>query len=275
MCNLDTATLRPVLAYILLICATILLRVSTVHANENLEIQKAFDSVAKHIKADKKYKDLDVIERKSDKFNIKISQNPSKSFSMHSILEKVKDSFKSGDSKTAISLLNQVIAKFAHHKNALIWLGNIYYANKEYKRAIEIWIKLLKENPDNSYILENFLTIISQYNPNLALNEMLKLYDIQKKFTPLLANLGLIYMKKENYIKAKEYMVTAISFDQNNIFYIYNLAIILDKLSDFKNAAIAYSKLLNMAVNLKNVSKIIPIGKVETRLKFIKLHNMD
>ncbi|NUY39694.1 tetratricopeptide repeat protein [Wolbachia endosymbiont of Litomosoides brasiliensis] len=274
MRNLDAATPGSALVYIL-ICTITLLRFSAVYANENLEIQKAFDSIAKYIKANKKYKDFDVIERKSDKFNIKISQNPSKSFSIHSTLGKVKDSFESGDSKTAISLLNQVVAKLPYHKNALIGLGNIYYANKEYKRAIEVWIKLLKEYPGNSYILENFLTIISQYKPNLALSEMLKLYNIQKNCTPLLANLGLIYMKKENYTKAKEYMVTAISLDQNNIFYIYNLAVILDKLSDFKNAAIFYSKLLNMAVNSKNASKTIPICKVEARLKFIKLHNMD
>ncbi|WP_233417506.1 tetratricopeptide repeat protein [Wolbachia endosymbiont of Brugia malayi] len=82
-------------------------------------------------------------------------------------------------------------------------------------------------------------------------------------------------MKKENYKGAKEYMVTVISLDQNNIFYIYNLAVILDKLSDFKNAAIFYLKLLNMAANLKDVSKKIPICKVEARLKFIKLHSTD
>ncbi|QIT36226.1 tetratricopeptide repeat family protein [Wolbachia endosymbiont of Brugia pahangi] len=57
---------------------------------------------------------------------------------------------------------------------------------------------------------------------------MLKLYDMQKNYAPLLANLGLIYMKKENYKGAKEYMVTVISLDQNNIFYIYNLAVILE-----------------------------------------------
>ncbi len=78
---------------------------------------------------------------------------------MYSILEEVKNSFESEGSETAISLLNQVVARFAYHKNALIGLGNIYYANKEYKRAIEVYINF-KEYPGNSYILENFLTII-------------------------------------------------------------------------------------------------------------------
>ncbi|AAW71114.1 Predicted protein [Wolbachia endosymbiont strain TRS of Brugia malayi] len=57
------------------------------------------------MKADKKCKDFDVIEKKSDKFNIKILQSSGKSFSMHSILERVKDSFESEGSGTAVSLL--------------------------------------------------------------------------------------------------------------------------------------------------------------------------
>lgn len=144
----NATTLGPMFIC-MLICVVILWRSSVTYASENLEIQKAFDNVVKHIKADKKYKDLDVIERKSDKFNIKISQNSGKSFDIYSTLKKAKDSFELGDNETAISLLNQIIAKFPYHKNALIGLGNIYYANKEYKKAVEIYTKLLKEYPSN------------------------------------------------------------------------------------------------------------------------------
>ncbi|BET35704.1 hypothetical protein wScaTNS_09170 [Wolbachia pipientis] len=77
-------------------------------------------------------------------------------------------------------------------------------------------------------------------------------------------------MKKGDYVKAKEYMKAAMSLDQNNIFYTYNLAVILDKLSDFKNATACYSKLLNMS---KNASERIPLYKVAARLKFIQLHS--
>ncbi|MGL9718989.1 MAG: tetratricopeptide repeat protein [Wolbachia sp.] len=268
MCGSDTAAMF----ICILFCAMILLRFSATYADENLKIQEVFDNVAKYMKADEKYKDFDVIERKSDKFNIKVIQNSGKSFSIQSILERAKDSFESGDNEAAISFLNQAITKFPYHKNALIGLGNIYYANKECEKAIEIYIRLLKEYPGNSYILENFLTIVSQYNPDLALSEMLKLYDIHKNCAPLLANLGLIYMKKEDYIKAKEYMIAALSLDQNNIFYAYNLAVILDKLSDFKNAATFYLKLLNMAANSKDISEKVPIHKVEARVKFIQVH---
>lgn len=252
----------------------ILLQFSHLHASEDSEIQKTFNNIAKHIKVDKKQEDNDIVERKSNKFNIKIAQNSDKNFDIHSTLRKAKGYFESGDSETAISLLNQITTKFPYHKNALIGLGNIYYTNKEYKRAKDIYVRLLKEYPNNSYILENFLTIIAQYDPDLALEEMLKLYNTHKNYAPLLANLGLIYMKQNDFAKAKEYMVTAVSLDQNNAFYTYNLAIILDSLSDLKNAAAFYAKLLNMATASKIVSEKIPTHKVAARLKFIKLHNI-
>ncbi len=63
---------------------------------------------------------------------------------------------------------------------------------------------------------------------------MLKLYDIHKNCTLLLENLDLIYIKKENHTHIKKYMIAIISLNRDNIFYVYNLAITLDKLSDFK-----------------------------------------
>ncbi len=246
----------------LLICIIILLNFSSLYA---LEIQETFDSVAKNTKTDKKYVKPDVLEKKSDKFNIRITQN---SVNIYSTLKKAQDSIESGNRTEAISLLNQVTAKFPYHKNALIGLGNIYYANKEYERATKIYQRLLKEYPNHPYILENFLTIVSHYDPNLALSEMLKLLETHKHYAPLLANLGLLYMDKKDFAKAKEYMITAVSLNQSNVFYTYNLAVILDNLSDFKNAATFYEKSLSMS---KNESTIIPTHKVAARLKFIKL----
>ncbi|MDG7055987.1 MAG: tetratricopeptide repeat protein [Wolbachia endosymbiont of Meromenopon meropis] len=268
-----SARISVIFICIIIYFITLLSFFPVAHASsEHLKIQKIFDNAAKYIKAEQKYEDFDILEKKSDRFNIKVAHSSGKHFSIYSILKKAKDSFESGDNKNAMYFLNQVIIKYPYHKNALIGLGNIYYLNKEYKKAVEIYTRLLKKYPNNFHILENFLTILSEYNPDLALSEMLKLYDIRKNYAPLLANLSLIYIKKKNYIKAKKYMIAAISLDKENIFYVYNLAVILDNLSDFKNAARFYLKLLNVLVNSKRVSKEIPICKVKARLKFMKFH---
>lgn len=254
----------------ILICILILLKFSYTYASEDLEIQKTFNNIAKYIQVDKKYKKHNILEKKSNKFNIKVIQNTDKNFSISSTLKKAQRSFESGDKEAAILFLNSIITKFPYHKNSLIGLGNVYYVNKDYKQAIEIYTKLLKEYPGDSLVLKNFLIVVEKYNPDLALDEMLKLYNTHRNYAPLLANLSLIYIKKGDLIKAKEYMTKAVSIDKNNVFYIYNLAIILDKLLDLENAVACYEKLLDKAMNSCSTCKEIPLHQVEARLHLIR-----
>ncbi|VVC38934.1 CBS domain,Tetratricopeptide repeat,Tetratricopeptide repeat-containing [Cinara cedri] len=198
---------------------------------------------------------------------MQVIQNTDKNFSISSTLKKAQRSFESGDKKAAILFLNSIITKFPYHKNSLIGLGNVYYVNKDYKQAIEIYTKLLKEYPGDSLVLKNFLIVVAKYNPDLALDEMLKLYNTHRNYAPLLANLSLIYIKKGDLIKAKEYMTKAVSIDKNNVFYIYNLAIILDKLLDLENAVACYEKLLDKAMNSCSTCKEIPLHQKISVLK--------
>lgn len=253
-----------------IIFVVFLLKFSSAFAIENLKIQEIFNNAAKYIKTGNQYKD-DVIEKKSDKFNIKVTQGAKKKFNINNSLKQAKDALESGNSATAIFFLNKVLEKFPYHKNALIVLGNIHYFNKEYEKAIDIYSNLLKEHPGNHLVLENFLIVISQYNSELALKEMLKLYSTHKNYAPLLANLSIIYLEKQDLLKAKEYMKGAVSLDQNNILYIYNLAVILEKLLDVRNAEILYKKLLNKAEISKHANKKVIIQKAEKRLQLIKL----
>lgn len=255
-----------------LICIVVLFKFSLAYGIEELEIQKIFNNVAKHIQTEKVSSSPNILEKKSNKFNIKLTQNADKKFNINSTLKKAKQSFDLVDNATAILFLNKIITKFPYHKNSLIGLGNAYYASKDYKKATEIYIKLLKEYPGDSLISKNFLTIVAEYNADLALSEMLKLYNTHKNYAPLLANLSLIYVEKGDLIKAKEYMIRAVSIDQHNPFYIYNLSIILDKLLDLENAAKLYEKLLNKAIHSPSISMKISIPDVEARFRLIRSH---
>ncbi|OEY86737.1 hypothetical protein BIY23_02285 [Wolbachia pipientis] len=245
----------------MLLCVIVLLCVYVnIYANESLEIQKIFNNVSRYIQPNKK---LDILERKSNKFNVKITKTH---FNVTFILKKAKDSFKLGDNEKAIAFLKEITTKFPYHKNALMMLSNIYYINQDYKQAKEICIKLLKQYPGDTIILENFFTILLKYNHNLALETMLELYSRHKNYAPLLANLGLLYVKNGDLVNAKEYMLAAVSMDYENPFYLYNLAVILDKLHDLENAAVFYEKLLNQEVTDFNQRQ-----QVEARLQSIKL----
>ncbi|WP_333023369.1 tetratricopeptide repeat protein [Wolbachia endosymbiont of Pentidionis agamae] len=237
-----------------------------VYGISDTRIQEVFSHITEHMKSPKNAEEsIDILEKVSNKFDIKVTNN---SESLSFTLERANNALKQGDALTALDLFNKIIARFPNHKNALVGLGNIYYANKQYEQAVQIYLDLLDTYSDDKLLLANFLTLISEYNIDLALTEMLKLHKIMEKDSFLLANLGLVYAYKNDLEKAKYYMLSAVSLDQENALYIYNLAVILDKLSDFKNAATFYKKFLDQSNII--LDDLISRKQVAKRLKTIK-----
>ncbi len=249
----------------------ILLQSFSIHASEGSEV---FSQIANAIKSD--FKDIisdsnsGFLEKKSDKFEIKISKNLT---NVNYLLKKAKAAFDIGSIEIAASFYKQILSKFPDNKSALIGLGNLYYVQKDYELAHTIYLSLLKKYPKDTTIILNYLTIVSDYDPDFTLKEMLNLSNnVNKTYAPLHAHLSLLYAKLNDVNSAKNYMISALSLEPDNVFYIYNLAVMYDKLSEFKNAAFFYKKLINKITisQDKNTIKNIPIKQVSNRLKFIK-----
>lgn len=240
----------------------ILLQSFNICADERSEV---FSQIAKVIKGGHSniINDGDFLEKRSDKFEITVSEN---STNVGHLLKKAKTAFDIGSIEVAESFYKQILDKFPENKSALIGLGNLYYVQKDYKKAHETYLALLKKYPKDTNVILNYLTVVSDYDPDFALKEMLNLSS-DVNFAPLYASIGLLYLKVNELDSAKNYMISALSLEPENIFYIYNLAIIFDKLSDFKNAAFFYQKLVNLQD--KDIIKNIPIGQISNRLKFI------
>ncbi|WP_339045152.1 tetratricopeptide repeat protein [Candidatus Mesenet endosymbiont of Agriotes lineatus] len=243
-----------------LIFILILLQSFSIYADEEV-----FSQIAKAIKGGHSsvVNDSDFLEKRSDKFEIKVSENLT---NISYFLKKAKIAFDMGSIEVAESFYKQILDKFPKNKSALIGLGNLYYVQKDYKRAHETYLILLKEYPHDTTVILNYFIVVSNYDPNFALKEMLNLSG-NINFAPLYASIGLLYLRADEPNNAKDYMISALSLEPENVFYIYNLAIIFDKLSDFKNAAFFYQKLVNLRD--RNIIENIPIKQISNRLKFI------
>lgn len=244
----------------ILIFILILLQSFSIYANEEV-----FSQIAKAIKSgnSRVVNDSDFLEKRSDKFEIKVSENLT---NVSHFLKKAKTALDMGSIEIAESFYKQILDKFPKNKSALIGLGNLYYMQKDYKKAHEMYLVLLKEYPKDITVILNYLTVVSDYDPDFALREMLNLSG-NVNFAPLYANIGLLYLKVDELNSAKDYMISALSLEPENVLYIYNLAVIFDKLSDFKNATFFYQKLVDL--QNKDTTKNIPIQQISNRLKFI------
>ncbi|XGA08122.1 MAG: tetratricopeptide repeat protein [Wolbachia endosymbiont of Xenopsylla cheopis] len=227
--------------------------------------EEVFSQIAKAIKGEHSsvVNNSDFLEKRSDKFEIKVSENLT---NISHFLKKAKIAFDMGSIEIAESFYRQILDKFPKNKGALIGLGNLYYMQKDYQRAHETYLILLKEYPQDTTVILNYFTVVSDYDHDFALKEMLNLSG-DVNFAPLYANIGLLYLRANELNNAKDYMISALSLEPENIFYIYNLAIIFDRLSDFKNAAFFYQKLASLQD--KQTTKNIPTQQISNRLKFI------
>ena len=82
------------------------------------------------------------------------------------------------------------------------------------------------------------------------------------------AQLGLAYEKLENYDLAAEYLEKAKFIDSDNLEYIYNLAVIYDKMEESEKALKSYKIVIR---NYSDDYNSIPISLVKDRVKFLKI----
>ena len=142
---------------------------------------------------------------------------------------------------------------------ALFGLGTTYQKMGHNEEARDVYAKLLSYNPTHREALNNFMALISEEAPAEAIAELEKMEQQSPDFSPIPAQIGIIYSKQGNYAAAAEKLARALNLSPENNAYKYNLAIALDKLGQGEKASELYVELITAS----NAGEMIP-GDVET-----------
>ncbi len=108
---------------------------------------------------------------------------------------------------------------------------------------VEIYC-LLRLEPDNREALNNFLALVGEESPGAAIIQLEKLEAANPDFSPIPAQLSILYERigqKENAIGE---MVKAVTLSPENLVYKYNLAILYDRNDKIPEAIMVYRQLL-------------------------------
>jgi tetratricopeptide (TPR) repeat protein len=127
---------------------------------------------------------------------------------------------------------------------------------------------LLAIDPQNEEGLNNFLVLLGDEAPEEALQEMKKLQRTHPNFSPLPAQMAVIYEKMGAYHEAIESMRHAIELSPENIKYRYDMAVIMDKQGDWENAAVFYQQLIT--ANERGEKIPAKPEEIQERLTFIR-----
>lgn len=182
-------------------------------------------------------------------------------------LEKAYNALIAGHSDAAAGIYQTVLENDPTNKNALFGLATIYHRSGQLEKARPLYAKLLTIDPDNRDGLNNFLVLLADEAPEDALMHLERLRTLNPDFSPIPAQMAVIYQKLGLYDKAIENMTRAIELAPENLAYRYNFAIMLDKQHKFDEAAQIYRQILQAFQRGENVPG--NIEQIQQRLTFI------
>lgn len=204
--------------------------------------------------------------RKHSGVGIQISVKQPK-VDVNKLLDSAYDALMAGDQENAIQAYRKVLNAQPSNQLALFGLATTYHRAGMLPEARDLYSKLLTVDPYNFEGLNNYLVLLSDENPEAAIAEMAKLEKTHPGFSPIPAQLAIIYEKTGDYTKAAESMNKAINLSPENLKYRYNMAIILDKMGDWQAAAGFYQDLINAADRGEKI--VANPEEIQQRLTFI------
>lgn len=182
-------------------------------------------------------------------------------------LNRAYNALMGGDADAAIQTYKNILGSEPSNEEALFGLAATYHRLGNVEQARPLYGRLLQVNPNNREGLNNFLVLVSDESPEDALPELERLEARNPDFSPIPAQIAIVYDKLGYADASKEKMMRAIELAPDNMSYKYNLAVMLDRRGDYGNAAALYRALIKASL----AGAIVPSSTeaMQKRLNYI------
>ena len=159
-------------------------------------------------------------------------------------LEKAYNALMAGDTEIAVGLYQSVLTNEPENQTALFGLATTWHRLGNLEKAAPIYGQLLMQDPHNLEALNNFLALVGEESPKIAAEQMERLAARNPDFSPIFAQLSILYKRVNNYKLAIENISKAMAASPENLTYKYNLAVLYDESEDKDNAIRIYRQLM-------------------------------
>lgn len=151
----------------------------------------------------------------------------------------------SGQTEAALSLYKKALGKEATNTNILFAIASLYHKLAQYKEAKIHYKKLLNIDPDYKKALNNYLVVMSEESPGQALVELKEIEKENPDFSPVQAQIGMIYAQMGDYVSAEKYLRRSVILAPEVVHYRYNLAVVFDTMQKYSEAISVYKQILD------------------------------
>lgn len=173
----------------------------------------------------------------------------------------------SGHNESAISYYKGALKRSPDNLQALFGLANAYHRNGQLEEAKLRYTELILNDHDNIPALTNYIILLTQEDSIEAVKELHKLERTNPEFSPIPAQLGMIYLEQGDMETAAKKLSRAVLLSPENLQYRYNLAVVMDKMGQVDYAIKMYKHLI--AAERKGYDLPAPRHEILDRLAYI------
>ena len=175
-----------------------------------------------------------------------------------------------GEYDTALGFYDQTLQQEPNSILALLGRGASLQKLRRFDEAQASYDRALKIDPENREALTNMTTIIGERAPTEALSRLLDLEKNYPAFSPIKAQIGLIYAKMGTMEPALDYLRRAAELAPDSAMYVYNMALVLDHMGLRDQAIAAYNNVLG-AIALGRAPPELVATQIERRVRFLRV----
>lgn len=139
-----------------------------------------------------------------------------------------------------------VIAKRPHERDALLGLAVVAHRNMQTERASDLYQQVLREDPSNATATAALVNLSAQVDPVAAESRLKQLISRKQTSSELHHALGRVLARQRRWGEAQQSFFRAYSLAPDNLTYVYNLAVALDRLRQSAAALSYYEKLARL-----------------------------
>ncbi len=184
-------------------------------------------------------------------------------------LERAYEALMGGEQEVAIRIYQELLQRYPTNEDALFGLAATYHRTGQLDNARTLYGQLLEHHPDHREGLNNFLILMANEAPREALSELTALERRNPDYSPIPAQMGIIYDRLGEPEMARSKLLRAIELSPENWVYKYNLAIMLDRHGGYKEAAAIYKELITASLQGEKIPVDIPA--LQARLNYIAM----
>ncbi|MCH7539386.1 MAG: tetratricopeptide repeat protein [Proteobacteria bacterium] len=182
--------------------------------------------------------------------------------------EAAQRSLRAGQADAALWIYQELLRHRPADRPALLGRAIALQRLNRFNDAIRAYEEVLRHHPDELVALTNLLGLIGREAPDEALEQLGRLYAVNPGYSPMVAQISLIYARLNDTPNAVRFMREAITLDPTNAVYHLNLAVLYDRAGQKPAAVRSYERTLELAAG---EDKAIPISAetIRERLRYL------